>query len=78
MPHSIASMREKSLTVHGKGRAVSRPARARKYGVAERSTQKLIPPAGMKKPPGAVSVASPRARQWGSHRCSQALASGGR
>ncbi len=41
-PDSIASVRPKSLTTQGKTRLVSSPARARKYGVADRSTQTLI------------------------------------
>ncbi len=39
----MASVSPKSLTTHGKGRFVSWPTRPRKYGVADRSTQKLMP-----------------------------------
>ena len=49
----------KSLTTHGNGRFVSWPTRPRKYGVADRSTQKLIPRSlWMRSSPSIQTVAS--------------------
>ena len=55
----MASIRPKSLTTHGKGRFVSCPTRPRKYGVADRSTQKLMPRSlWMRSRPSIQTVAS--------------------